>query len=149
MENFDWMDMMKKMQDIRLFSSLNVRRIKNGGITSSQELNILSQIILSNIPLTPMDLTSHTGMSKSAVSRLIENLQKKGFLIKQYNSEDKRSYTLYSTEKGNQELENAYRHYLAPIYKLRRSLGEEQFEALMTQIREANRVLQKPEVNYQ
>lgn len=149
MEDFDWMDMMKNMQDIRLFSSLNVRRIKNGGITSSQELNILSQIILSNVPLTPMELTSNTGMSKSAVSRLIENLQKKEFLIKQYNSEDKRSYTLGSTKKGNQELENAYRHYLSPIYKLRRMLGEEQFEALMTQIKEANRVLQKQEVNHQ
>lgn len=142
MENVNWIDMMEKMQDIRLFSSLHVRRAKKGDITSSQELDMLSRIGLSEVARTPLELTVQTGLSKSAVSRLIEHLEKKEFIIKQFNSKDKRSYTLHITEKGNQALEHTYRYYLEPIYHLRRTIGEERFESLTTQIKEANRMLQ-------
>lgn len=142
MEEFDWIDMMEKMQDIRLFSSLNVKRSKKDGLTSSQEITILSKIVLSDKPLTPMELTMMTGLSKSSVSRSIERLEKKKFIIKQYNSKDKRSYNLLITPEGNQELDQTYRYYLAPIYKLRRVLGEERFMSLIIQIKEANNMLQ-------
>lgn len=144
MEDFEWMEMMTKMQEIRLFASLHIRG-KREGATSSQEVDVLSRIILSNEPLTPLDLTILTGLSKSAVSRLIDSLEKKGFLLKQYKEKDKRSYTLHITEKGNQELEQVYYHYLEPIYKLRRTIGEERFEALMAQIKEANDMLKSKE----
>ena len=143
MEEFDWIDMMEKMQDIRLFSSLNVKRSKRNGLTSSQEITILSTIVLSDKPITPMELTMLTGLSKSSVSRLIERLEKKNFIIKQYNFKDKRSYTLLSTSEGNQELDQTYRYYLEPIYKLRRVLGEECFLSLIAQIKEANNMLQQ------
>ena len=94
MEDFDWMDMMEKMQEIRLFSSLHIRG-KREGATSPQEVDILSRMILSDVPLTPLDLVVLTGLKKSAVSRIIESLEKKEFLFKQYNERDKRSYTLH------------------------------------------------------
>ncbi len=102
----------------------------------------MSRIVLSEISLTPMKLTVQTGLSKSGISRLIERLEKKEFLKKQYNSKDKRSYILVSTEKGNQELEKTYKYYLKPIYKLQRTLKEERFESLIIQIKEANNMLQ-------
>lgn len=145
MEDLDWIDMMEKMQEIRLFSSLHIRG-KRKGATSPQEVDMLSRIILSDTPLTPLDLTALTGLSKSAVSRLIESLEKKEFLVKQYKKTDRRSYTLHVTEKGNLELQQAYQHYLEPIYKLRRTIGEERFHSLLTQIKEANNMLQNKEV---
>ena len=144
MGDFDWMEMMEKMQEIRLFASLHIR-VKRKGATSSQELDILSRIMLSRTPLTPLDLCVLTGLSKSAVSRLIESLAKNGFLSKQYSKRDKRSYTIHLTEKGTKELEQAYHHYLEPVYKLRRTLGEERFSSLTTQIIEANHILQNKE----
>ena len=141
MGDFDWMEMMEKMQEIRLFSSLHVRG-KREGAASSQEVDVLSRILLSDTPLKPLELAAQMGLSKSAVSRLIDNLEKKDFLSKQYNEKDKRSYTLYITENGNRELEQAYHHYLEPIYKLRRTIGEERFKDLTGQIKEANYMLQ-------
>ena len=144
MGDFDWMEMMEKMQEIRLFSSLHIRG-KRKGATSPQEVDILSRIMLSDELLTPLDLAAQTGLSKSAVSRLLEGLEKKDFLLKQYKERDKRSYTLHLTEKGNQELNQAYHHYLEPVYKLRRTIGEERFQSLTTQIKEANHMLQNKE----
>lgn len=141
MEEFDYVDMLVKMQEIRLFASINVRRTKKGSFNSSQELDILSRLVLSDSPLTPMDLTIMTGLSKSSVSRLIERLEKKDFLTKEYNSKDKRSYILISTDKGRAELGMAYRYYLEPIYKLRRTIGEENFELLIKQIEYSNSML--------
>ena len=144
MENFDWIEMMEYMQEIRLFSSLHIRGKRNGA-TSPQEVDVLSRIVLSDVPLTPMDLTALTGLSKSAVSRLVEHLENKEFLVKQYKEPDNRSYTLHITEEGNRELLQTYEHYLKPIYHLRRTLGEERFESLLTQIKEANAMLQNKE----
>lgn len=146
MEEFNWMDMMEKMQEIRLFASLHIRGKRNGA-TSPQEVDILSRIIFSDTPLTPLDLSETTGLSKSAVSRLIDSLEKKGFLSKQYSPKDKRSYTLHTTETGKQELEQAYHHYLEPIYKLRRTIGEERFTSLTAQIKEANNMLKNKEAD--
>lgn len=146
MEEYDWMDMMEKMQEIRLFSSLHIRG-KRQGATSPQEVDMLSRIMLSDTLLTPMELAELMGLSKSAVSRLIESLEKKEFLAKQYNKKDKRSYVLHLTDQGNQELKQAYQHYLKPVYKLRRTLGEERFHSLLTQIKEANSMLQNKEVD--
>ena len=39
MRDYTWLDMMKIMQEIRLFSTLHVRRAKKEGITSAQEIN--------------------------------------------------------------------------------------------------------------
>lgn len=143
MADFDWIEMMKKAQEIRLFSSLQVKRIKKGGITSAQELDILSRIVLSDTKLTPLELTALTGLRKSAVSRSIDHLEQKALLQKQYNSKDKRSYTLLCTAKGRQELEQTYQYYLEPIYQLRKVLGDDKFQDLTTRIKEANQLMMK------
>ncbi len=43
MRDYTWLDMMKIMQEIRLFSTLHVRRAKKEGITSAQEIDLLSR----------------------------------------------------------------------------------------------------------
>ena len=93
--------------------------------------------------LTPLELTVLTGLSKSAVSRLIEHLERKELLQKKYNSNDKRSYTLLCTAKGTMELEKTYQYCLEPIYRLRKILGDEKFEALIKYIKEANDLMMK------
>ena len=80
MKDMSWIEMMKKAQEIRLFTSLQIKRAQKGGITSAQELDLLSRIVLSDAELTPLELTVLTGLSKSAVSRLIEHLERKELL---------------------------------------------------------------------
>lgn len=143
MDGYTWMDMMKIMQDIRLFSTFHVRRAKKEGITSAQEMDLLSRIVFSEHPLTPQELASQMGICKSAVSRLIDHLEKKGFLKKQSCKTDKRSYILQITDTGNTELDFTYRYYLEPVYKLKEVLGTESFQSLITQIQAANELLQE------
>lgn len=142
MEDYTWTEMMEIMQEIRLFSSLHIRRSKKEGITTAQEMDLLSRIIFAENPLTPHELTAQMGLQKSAVSRLIEHLEKKGFLKKQQSQLDKRSYVLLITEKGNEELDQTYRYYLEPIYHLKKVMGVKEFERLTSQIKLANQLSQ-------
>lgn len=80
--DYDWIEMMNYMQNLRQFCSRNVRRTEKGSISTSQELDLLSRISLSDVPLTPHELCGCMGLGKSAVSRLIEHLVKKNYLQK-------------------------------------------------------------------
>lgn len=140
--DYDWIEMMNYMQNLRQFCSRNVRRTGKGSISTSQELDLLSRISLSDVPLTPHELCSCMGLGKSAVSRVIEHLEKKELLIKKPNLADKRSYLLSITEEGQKALEETYEYYLSPIYTMRRKLGEAHFMELMKLIHETNDVLQ-------
>lgn len=139
----DWMAMMKTMQDIRHFCSLYVKRSPQGGISSAQELDLLSRVQMSEKRLTPHALCESMGISRPLGSRLIENLEQKGFLLKEVSDTDRRSYFLKITEKGGQVLKETYTYYLEPVYRLRRNLGEEKFGNLARLIRESNESMQQ------
>ena len=142
MENLNLSEMFENLQEIRIFCRHQSKRLKRGTILSSQMLDILSRIVLSDSPLTPLKLSEMTGLSKSSVSRLIENLEKNELIKKHYSSKDKRSYTLISTEKGNNELERAFRYYLEPVCELKKILDEERYSTLITIIKEVNYTMQ-------
>ena len=140
MKEFNWIEMMEYMQEIRLFSSTNIQRTKKGQISSSRELDLLSRLVLTEEIVTPHSLSVHMGVEKSVISRLIEGLVKKGFIEKEYSMEDKRSYHLKMTEEGRKELEHTYSYYLGPVYKLREHLGENDFHELIRLIHNANQL---------
>ena len=79
MQEYNWIDMMNKMQELRLFCSLTVRGAKKEGLTSAQELDLLSRAVLSKVPLTPQEFSISMGLKKSAVSRLLRGLIEKNF----------------------------------------------------------------------
>lgn len=140
-----WMQMMAYMQDIRLFSSLHVRRTQQARLPSAQELDLLSRVALAEQPLTPLALSRSMGVTKPLVSRLLERMQARGFLQKEPAAADKRSYNLRVTAAGTAELERTYAYYLEPVYQLQRGLGQDDFDRLMVLLRKANTVMQEKE----
>lgn len=144
-EQKDWFSMLEKMQDIRQFCSNHVKRAIKGGMTSAQELDVLSRLAMAQVKHTPLQLCSEMGVSKSMVSRLVEQLVQKGLIEKQVSQQDKRSYGLVITPLGRQELEKTYSYYLQPVYQLRRSMGSEEFGKLMSLIRRSNELVLEQE----
>lgn len=137
MNQENWIEMMENMQDVRQFCAIYVRRNKIGNISSAQELDLLSRLELSSEKLTPNMICSLMGISKWLGSRLISQLIEKGFLKKEANGSDKRSYFLIITPDGSKELQKTYAYYLEPIYALKRKLGAEKYEILTKLIRES------------
>lgn len=134
----DWIYMMEQMQQIRLFARLHVRRKRKDEPLSSETLDILSRIALAQEAVTPLAISRQTGLTKPMVSKLIEGLNKKGYLEKKKDEKDRRSYFLQITEEGRRVLNQTWQYYLQPVYEIRRRLGEEKFQQMMALISRAN-----------
>ena len=134
----NWIEAMQDLGDIRLFASLYLQKARKGALTSAQEVDMLFRVALSNGSVTPLDLSHVMGISKTIVSRLIENLSGKGLVEKTYNEGDKRSYFLKVSETGKEELDSMYYYYLNPLYALKKGLGEADYGQLMELIDRAN-----------
>lgn len=138
MEDLNWIYMLEKMQNIRYFSRIMIRRATKEYQIPAEHLDLLSQLAVKKEKMTPMTLSKLMKVNKTIISRIIEQLNSKGYLIKTKDENDKRSYFVSITELGEEQLRNIYKHYLGPIYDLRRKLGKDDFSKLMSCIEEVN-----------
>lgn len=143
MKDKKWKDMIEKHVELRFFSSMAIKKAHKGQSTSAQELDMLFRVALSKEKVTPGYLKNAMGISKTIISRLIEQLESKQLIEKIRTNEDKRSYTLIITEKGKKEIDDMYYYYLNPLYTLKENMTEEDFEQLFKLIRQANKILAK------
>ena len=143
MKDKKWKDMIGKHGELRFFSSMAIKKSHKGHDTSAQELDMLFRVALSKEKVTPGYLKDAMGISKTIISRLIEQLENKQLIEKIRTNEDKRSYTLIITEKGKKEIDDMYYYYLNPLYTLKENMTEEDFEQLFKLIRQANKILAK------
>lgn len=90
-----------------------------------------------------MSLSKIMGLNKTIISRLINSLNNDGYIEKNKDSIDKRSYFVSITELGKKKVEKIYTYYLSPIYELRRKLGDKDFFDLMLSIEKANKKMNK------
>lgn len=145
MDDYTWIEMMEKMQDLRLFCKLSTSRSKMSSLLTAQELDFLSRIALSEEKLCPSRLSSSMNLSKPLITRLIEQTEEKGFIKKEHNHSDKRGYHVCITPGGRKILEETYQDFLVPIYRIYRTVGREDFEQLTSLIHRTNDRLQQNE----
>ena len=143
MKDKNWKDMIEKHGELRFFSSMAIKKAHKGQSTSAQELDMLFRVALSKEKVTPGYLKDAMGISKTIISRLIEQLESKQLIEKIRTNEDKGSYTLIITEKGKKEIDDMYYYYLNPLYTLKENMTAEDFEQLFKLIRQANKILAK------
>ena len=143
MEKKEFIYMMEKMNEVRLFSrSLIIHStIKNK--RTAQEYDLLSQLVLHNEGMTPANLSKAMYLNKTIVSRLVDKINKDGYVTKKQDEHDKRSYSVFITEYGKEELFKIYELYLSPINELRLKLGDEEFFNLISCIEKANKIMNK------
>ena len=138
MQDPNWVNMIKNMQEIRFFSRNLILRNKKEYEIPAQHLDLLSQLAISKRKMTPMELSDYMGLDKAIISRVIEKLTKSGYLVKEKDEIDKRRCYVYITDAGKKKIEDIYKYYLSPIYQLYNNLGDKDFENLMKYIEKAN-----------
>lgn len=142
MRDEKWIEAMDKLELIRLFSSLYIKKTRKGELTSVQQVDALFRIAL-NGGITPLELSREMGASKTIVSRLVEQLAQKNMIARKYDREDRRSYSLWITEEGSAELDGMYRYYLEPVYELERQMDEDSLQQFFQFMKRANEILIK------
>lgn len=81
MKDKNWTDIVSKQGDLRHFASMAIRNPENQSTLLLRRLIFCSRIALSEEPLTPRQITSAMGISKTIVSRLTDHLESKGVYL--------------------------------------------------------------------
>lgn len=137
MDNEKLIEMLKNMQELRIFCNNISQRNIEEKVASMQELDLLSRVNMSK-NITSLELCNSMSLSKPAVSRLINRFIKKGLLKKERSEEDKRVYYLKLTNEGIEETKNVYLYYLDPLLKIKDAIGDNEFEKLINLIKLSN-----------
>ena len=124
----EWTDMVHYQQQMQKIMRSLLPMHKTALTVSECEL--LAHLYLRPDENTPVLLGKNSGMKKEAVSRCLKSLYEKNCIRKQRQAKDERSYQLFITETGLEELRKGYESILQPFYDLWRSSGED-FEAFM------------------
>jgi len=87
------------------YRSINRRlsnNLKSLGIKVSAEQYGVLKRLWTEEDLTQLDLSKLTSKDKPSITRLLNNLEKKGFITRKVNIEDKRCNKIYLTKKGKE-----------------------------------------------
>ena len=105
MKDENWLDMVKKQGELRHFGSLAIRKTQKGNQISAQEIDFLFRVAFAKELMTPGQLAMATGVSKTIISRLTEQLERKKFISKERDEIDRRSYVIRVTDSGKEEID--------------------------------------------
>ncbi len=137
-ETPEWIRHMEMIESIRLFSNLYTQKTTKGAFCTAQEVDALFRIELGAGTLSPIELSRQMGVSKPLVSRLLDGLMEKALIEKKASENDRRSYSLILTPKGQETLESTYFYFIEPLKKLEEKLGKRQCHELLRLIELAN-----------
>lgn len=140
------------MQDIRieaaetvsLFCRLNQRVKKELPIRSS-EMGLLILLVTSEEPLSSVEAAQFFQVSKPVITAMVKSLTAKGYLGKEPQAQDKRSFLLVPEPKAVELVHSTCSEYLYTMTLLQEHMGREAFEEMIRLLAQANAVIQKEE----
>lgn len=127
-------------EEISLFSRQLMHMRKELPIRSS-EMGALIFVHKQNEGVTPLMISSFFRIAKPSVTTMVNELIRKGYLMKVPSETDRRSYTVCMTSKGRELVAATHSEYFRGIEMLRRKMGDKDFEAFINLIRKANSIL--------
>ena len=89
--------------------------IRGAGLTASEYITIMNLSEAPNRELRMTDLANATGLSASRTTRLVDELQSRGFVTKVASSSDGRGNVTRLTPRGMAKLKSAWTAHLASV----------------------------------
>lgn len=115
---------------IRKFGLLNQTRTPCGMPISVSDAHALMEL-LKTPNIDQMDLSNKLGLSKSATTRLVQRLKRRGQINRFRSPDDGRAYNLKLTEKGKRQAEMINRESLATFGTIISGLSDDAIGQLL------------------
>ncbi|WP_026478698.1 MarR family winged helix-turn-helix transcriptional regulator [Alkaliphilus transvaalensis] len=126
--------------EMAMFCRLQMN-VKKGLPISSSEMGVLIYIQKHDEAITPLMISNFFQIAKPSVTAMINELVKKGYLVKVPSATDGRSYIVSITEKGQELVASAHEEYFKTIAVLEDKMGAKDFNSLIALIQKANIIL--------
>ena len=131
-------------ETVSLFCRLNQRVKKELPIRSS-EMGLLILLVTSKERISSVEAAQFFRVSKPVITAMVKTLTAKGYLRKEPQSHDRRSFLLIPEQKAVDLVTETYGDSLYTMTILQESMGEEAFEDMIRLLAQANAVIQKEE----
>lgn len=105
------------------------------------EMGVLNIIVQREGMFTPLMIAELLEVSKPMVTNHINVLEKKGYIVKEYSKEDKRSFYIIPTAKAKELVKVTEEKMTNYLHQIEKALGKEKFEKLLEILEDTNKIL--------
>lgn len=109
------------------------------------EMGVLNIITKKEGLFTPIMIAELLEVSKPMITNHITVLENKGYIIREYSKEDKRSFYVIPTEKAKELVKVTEKKMSKYLKQIENSLGKENFEKLLQMLTDTNKILKNIE----
>ena len=107
------------------------------------EMGVLNIISKDDKMYTPLMVAALLDVSKPMIANHISILEQKGYITKDFSSDDKRSFYIIPTKKAKELVKNEEQKLRSKLEDIEKAIGIDKFEMLVSTITEVNEVLKK------
>ncbi|MFW5913830.1 MAG: MarR family winged helix-turn-helix transcriptional regulator [Bacillota bacterium] len=130
----------KSANTVSMFCRMQMKRRMDIPIRPS-EMGVLIFIHEKTGQVTPVEISRYFNIKKPSVTSMLKRLIAEGYLEKEPSEEDRRSYALKCTDKGNALVDATFKDYHRTMLTLKEGMGEMKFNALIDLLNQANMIL--------
>ncbi|MDF2822362.1 MAG: transcriptional regulator, MarR family [Clostridiales bacterium] len=137
-----YIDLINSADAVGMFCRLHMKTKRDIPIRPS-EMGVLIYTQKQSAPVTPLMISQFFKIAKPSVTSMVNTLVKLEYLTKEPSAADGRSYTLKSTQKGNNLVEVTFVEYFKTMELLKEKMGEHKFKQFIELIQIANGILEE------
>lgn len=113
-------------------------KLRQMDVPLTPEQFMLIDLLWNHGEMSQQQLADQMQKDKNSVTKLVDAIERKGFVVRQQNLNDRRSNTLVLTEKANQLKPGAKQKGISILDQILEGIEEDELRAFLTTLRKLN-----------
>ena len=113
-------------------------KLRQEDVPLTPEQFLLIDLLWNQGPMSQQKLADQMQKDKNSVTKLVDAIERKGFVVRQQNALDRRSNILVLTEKAQQLKDGAKKKGISILDEMLDGISEEELCALLVTLRKLN-----------
>ncbi len=114
-------------------------KLKEKDVPLTPEQFMLIDLLWNQGSMSQQQLADQLHKDKNSVTKLVDAIERKGFMVRQQNSRDRRSNTIVLTEKANQLKPGAKEKGISILDEMLEGITEEELRTFLKTLHKLNR----------
>ena len=113
-------------------------KLREMGVPLTPEQFMLIDILWNQGEMTQQQLADQLQKDKNSVTKLVDAIEKKGFVVRKQNPHDRRANTLILTEKANELKPGAKQKGISILDQILEGISEDELRSFLSTLRKLN-----------
>ena len=114
-------------------------KFRQESVPLTPEQFLLIDLLWNQGPMSQQKLADQMQKDKNSVTKLVDAIERKGFVVRQQNAQDRRSNTLVLTEKAQMLKDGAKQKGISILDEMLEGISEDELRAFLITLRKLNR----------